>query len=114
MTKTKDKKAKFLIAFENAFGNISMACSAIGITRQTFYLWKNKDDEFAEKVKAIEEKNIDLAETALLRNVREGKETSIIFFLKTKGKERGYVERTEADVSISPFEKLMQELDEKE
>lgn len=40
------------------------------------------------------EKNtmLDLAETKLLQNIQANDNTSIIFYLKTQGKERGYVE----------------------
>lgn len=42
------------------------------------------------------ELNLDLAESKLLKNIGDGKEASIFFYLKTKGKARGYVERVEA------------------
>lgn len=40
---------------------------------------------------------LDIAETSLLRNVREGKEASTIFLLKTAGRARGYSERMEME-----------------
>ena len=40
--------------------------------------------------------NLDFAETMLMKHIREGDTTSLIFYLKTKGRERGYVERVEA------------------
>jgi hypothetical protein len=44
-------------------------------------------------VEDVVEQNLDLAEHKLLKNVEAGREASIFFYLKTKGKERGYVER---------------------
>ena len=41
------------------------------------------------------ETTIDFVESQLLKNINEGDTTSIIFFLKTKAKHRGYVERQE-------------------
>lgn len=40
---------------------------------------------------------LDLAENKLATKINEGDTTSLIFFLKTQGKSRGYVERSEHD-----------------
>jgi hypothetical protein len=42
------------------------------------------------------ETNLDLAESKLVSGISEGNMTAIIFYLKTKGKHRGYVQRVEA------------------
>ena len=31
----------------------------------------------------------------LYKNIKDGRETSLIFYLKTKGKQRGYIEKQE-------------------
>jgi len=41
------------------------------------------------------ETNIDFVEGKLMQQINEGNITAIIFFLKTKAKHRGYVERME-------------------
>ena len=91
----KGKKKKFIEAYENALGNVSAACRALGIGRRTFYHWRDTDEEFREAVEDASESNKDFAETMLMKNIREGKESSIIFYLKTRCKDRGYVERIE-------------------
>ena len=96
---TAKKKADFLIAFDKNAGNISQACRAIGINRSTFYDWKGEDDAFAQAVEDIEEGLIDWGESALKNRIIAGDTTAVIFFLKTKGKKRGYVERQEMALS---------------
>jgi len=79
-----------LEVLKNKAGNISATCEALGITRKTFYEWMEKDLEFKEKVEEIRESLIDYAESMLLKNIKEGDTTSIIFYLKTMGSKRGW------------------------
>lgn len=88
-------KEKFLENFKMSFGNISISCEASGISRQTYYNWVKRDSDFAQECRDIEERNLDLAEMKLLSAIREGKTAELLFYLKTKGKQRGYVERQE-------------------
>lgn len=104
---SKMKKRAVLLAYEKSLGNVSNACKSVGIARETFYRWLKEDPEFKEKADEVDEANLDFAETVLLKNIRDGKETSLIFFLKTKGKHRGYVEKIEQEVSVNPFFELM-------
>jgi hypothetical protein len=93
------KQKRFLKAFESALGNVSKAADEIKINRGTYYLWMNTNELFKQKVEEIENKNIDFAETMLLKNIRDGKESSIFFYLKCKGKDRGYIEKQEIGVT---------------
>jgi len=90
-----ENKAKFLQAFEAKAGNISAAAKAIGITRTQYHKWRSSDPAFAQACEDVKEGLIDMAETMLLSEMRNGNIAAIIFFLKTQGKKRGYVERTE-------------------
>jgi hypothetical protein len=96
------KKKAFIEAYEKTFGNISQSCKLSGITRQTFYNWKKEDAEFLSILEDIEpvEVFIDFAENALNKRIQDGDTTAIIFALKTKGKKRGYVEKTETDLKV--------------
>jgi hypothetical protein len=48
----------------------------------------------------------------LVTNIKEGKETSIIFFLKTIGKKRGYIEKTEVDSNVNLSGQIILKVDE--
>jgi len=97
------KKDTFLISLANNNGNITNACIDANIGRRTYYDWL-EDEDFAEKVDNVQESLLDLAESKLMENINKNDNTSIIFFLKTKGKKRGYVERQEVDANIRPIE----------
>ena len=93
MAKNRDE---FLEVFASKMGNVSKACKAANISRQTFYDWM-KDSDFAGQVDEVREGLLDFAEHQLLSNIRDGKTAEILFYLKTKGKKRGYIERQEVD-----------------
>lgn len=106
----KKEKEAFLQNFKDGRGIVSYACSKTGISRATYYNWINSDKEFKNACDEINESVIDVVESKLLSSINDDNLTAIIFYLKTKGKKRGYVEKVENDVSINSFEKLMQEL----
>jgi hypothetical protein len=94
-TKTTLKKEQFLEALEKKMGIVSQATKALGIDRTTPYRWMREDDDFKDKVEEIQNVVLDFAEGRLYELVQEKNPTAVIFLLKTKGKGRGYVERTE-------------------
>lgn len=92
---TKKKKAQFIDALKQKGGIICKACEAVNINRGTYYLWKENDRDFAEQCREVEESMVDFVESKLMQQINDGDTTATIFYLKTKGKHRGYVEKTE-------------------
>ena len=90
-----EKKEKFLEALTQSRGIISTACEAIGVCRGTYYRWYNADPEFKEKVEEITETQVDFVESKLIQAIDRGDITATIFYLKTKGKKRGYNEKAQ-------------------
>ena len=107
-----NKKKEFIKFLNEAKGIISYACDKIGISRQTYYNWLQNDKKFAEEVEVCSERTIDLVESKLLSAISNDDITAIIFYLRTKGKKRGYVEKTEREFNINAFEKLMQDVED--
>lgn len=90
-----DKKEKFIQALAQGFGIIATACEAIGIGRSTYYRWYNNDPEFKERVDEVTETQVDFVESKLMQAINAGDTTATIFYLKTKGKKRGYNEKAQ-------------------
>lgn len=109
-------KKKFLEILDLSHGVISTACKSMNnMSRQTYYNWLKDDPEFEEAAQEIQENSIDFVESKLFEKIngvtvqtfnQKGEpviydnppsDTAIIFYLKTKGKKRGYVERMELD-----------------
>lgn len=105
---SKQLKARFIKAFGSRLCNVSATCEVVGIARQTFYTWMDKDDKFKKDLDDCREKMYDDLETAMLNKAVVEKETTMLIWLsKTKMKHRGYVEKVEQDVTVSPFLELM-------
>ena len=86
-------------ALEKSLGIVTTACKSAGISRETHYRWLREDPEYKEQVDGISDIALDFAESKLHKQIDKGDTTAVIFYLKTKGKKRGYIERQEFDHS---------------
>ncbi len=86
------KKLAMIKALESTLGVVTTACKTTGTPRGTHYLWMKEDEEYAEQVRNLDGLVLDFAESQLHKQIKGGNTTATIFFLKTKGKKRGYVE----------------------
>ena len=112
-----DKKKEFMLqCLKQSMGIVSHACEKADTARATHYDWYNNDQDYAAQVDAIQESCIDFAESKLMELINGAKHevatakgevlqiqdgpnpTACIFYLKTKGKKRGYVEKSELEV----------------
>lgn len=90
-----------LDALVEAKGIVTSACAVVGIARKTHYEWYNEDDVYKEQVDDIQDIALDFAENRLYELIEKGDTTATIFYLKTRGKRRGYIEKTEVQQSGS-------------
>ena len=88
-------KRAMIEALEKSLGIVTSACKSVGINRSTHYDWLKSDEDYKEEVESIEDIAIDFAESQLHKQIKDGNPTSTIFYLKTKAKKRGYIERQE-------------------
>lgn len=83
-------KKEALEVLKKTFGNVSLTCEKLGISRFTFYKWRNEDAEFNEAVEDINERTLDFVESKMIQGIQEGNTKLIIFYLNSKGRRRGY------------------------
>ena len=87
------KKRAMIQALKETRGVVSMACDKAGITRTTHYDWQKIDPNYKQAVDEITEFALDIAESVLFNKIEMGSTPELLFFLKCKGKARGYVEK---------------------
>lgn len=97
--KIRQTKKALLKALEKSLGIVTTACRSVGIARDTFYRYLKEDEDFAKAAKDVDNIALDFAESILLQNIRDRKEASTIFYMKTKGRCRGYIEKQELEHS---------------
>jgi hypothetical protein len=89
------QKKAMIQALEKSLGVVTSACKSVGINRSTHYEWLKTDEEYKKEVEDVENIALDFAESQLHKQIKDGNTSGTIFYLKTKGKKRGYIERTE-------------------
>ncbi len=99
MNKVTHNKKKLLNALEKSLGIVTTACHMTGISRSTFYNYYKSDLEFKKQVDDLESVALDFVESQLFEQIKNGVPASTIFYLKTKGKKRGYIEKMDVAVT---------------
>jgi hypothetical protein len=87
---TKQKKEKMIQALEQSLGVVAQAVRRVGIDRKTHYNWLESDPEYKEAVREIENIALDEVESIFLDMVRSKDRACVLYYLRTKGKRRGY------------------------
>lgn len=91
----RQRKKKFLKAFAQHHGIVKRAAEAISIRREDFYKWYKEDEDFKRQADAISEGCVDEAEGKLWEHIENDSEKSLHFYLRAKGKQRGYYDKSE-------------------
>jgi hypothetical protein len=112
--KSDELKRAMILALESTLGVVTGACKRVGISRQTHYRWREEDAAYREAVDEISEICIDFVESQLHRQIRDGNTVATIFYLKTKAKKRGYVEKHEIEHSGEALTKTIIKWGDKE
>lgn len=88
----------------------------ISVTRQAVLKRIHKSPELQQAREDAETKILDLAEGKLIKAIRDEKLAAIIFYLKCKGKARGYIEKTEiaGEIETKPAKNPFSGMDTRE
>ena len=85
-------KRALIKAMEQTMGIVTQACKIAKLNRSTFYEYYNNDPEFAKACDECQDIALDFVESKLIKRIEKGDTTGIIFYLRTKGKHRGYLQ----------------------
>lgn len=92
-------KKRMIDALTESLGIVTVAAKNVGISRQIHYDWYHGDEIYKKAVDDLSDIALDFAESMLHSRIQSKDTTATIFYLKTKGKKRGYIERQELDHS---------------
>lgn len=95
MTQQKFTVADVLPLVESNKGNIAAIARHLGCNRSTIWNRCNESPTLMQALTDAREGMLDNAESMLYKKVLEGSTIELLFFLKTQGRSRGYIERQE-------------------
>ena len=83
---------KAIAALEEFDGFVATAARALGISHKTLHTMINEEPTVKEALDAVREETLDFVEGQLMLGIEQGKTAEMLFFLKTQGRGRGYIE----------------------
>lgn len=96
MSKKREQTARrIILALGEAKGLLTLAARKAGVSYKTIWRYTQDFPSVKQAVEEAKESITDFAEGKLFEKISKGDTACIIFYLKTKGKIRGYIERQE-------------------
>ena len=120
LSKKRENTAERIIkALGETQGLLTMAARKAGVSYTTVKRYAAEFPSVKQAVQDAKESMLDFAEGKLYQKIKAGDNTAILFYLKTQGKGRGYIERQELtgeggkpiEVEHDPKDKLFSMLD---
>lgn len=93
-----DKKKLFIEELLSHNFNISLACKIVGINRSTYYRWLEQT-KFKTMLDDAFQRRKDMIEDKLMEEAMSGNTQILTLMAKTICRDRGYVEKTESEVT---------------
>ena len=105
---------RMIEAINEAQGFVSKAAELCKVSRATFYNHLKKYTTVQQALEDVREKRHDFVEIQLMKGIKEGNITAIIFYLKTQCKSRGYVERQQHELTGKDGDSLILEFKQRQ
>ena len=93
--KRQNTAERIIAALKETAGLQTAAAKKAGVTYWTLNKYVKDFPAVAQAAQEAKEAMLDFTEGKLFEQIKTGNMTAIIFYLKTQGKSRGYVERAE-------------------
>ncbi len=77
--RTLERVGNFLTSLDQAQGNVSEACEAVGIGRVTAYEWRKDDESFRAEWDAVVDKHMDALENEIYRRAYKGCDKPVFY-----------------------------------
>ena len=100
------KKNRILKLLSENLGIITPVLKKVKVSYTTYKKWITEDDDFKNSIDEIESEQFDFVENVLFENIKSGDRTSVIFYLKSRGGSRRYVDKQVIEQSVSYTEPL--------
>ena len=100
LSKKRENTAERIIkALGETQGLLTMAARKAGVSYTTVKRYAAEFPSVKQAVQDAKESMLDFAEGKLYQKIKAGDNTAILFYLKTQGKSRGYIEKQEIEHS---------------
>jgi len=99
MGKPRYSVKQIISALDETKGLVYLAAKKLGCEPATIHNYAKRHPAVREAMVTARGEMVDLAEAKLYQAVRNGDKWAVQFALRTQGKDRGYVERTQQEVT---------------
>ena len=101
LSKKRERTAERIIkALNETKGFLTIAAPRAGVSYRTIKRYVHDYPTVKRAMEEAHESITDVAENNLFNAIKEGNITAIIFYLKTQGKSRGYIEKSEVKAEV--------------
>ncbi len=83
------EQKEFINTLKKTLGVVTVALQQEGVSRETYNEWLD-NPFFTNEVNKVSDTSLDYVENQLMSLIKEGNLSAIQYYLKTKGKDRGY------------------------